>query len=143
MRDYSIKTAETLEDIQRCYLVMHQLRPNWSLDEFVSQVQLQIEKDSYKLAYLEEGGEVRAIAGFRFGNMLIRTMHMYVDDLVTDSRARSQGYGRALLEWLAQVARQNGCKQIDLDSGVQRLDAHRFYFREGFSNSSLHFVKKL
>jgi len=143
MRDYSIKIAETPEDIQRCYLLMHQLRPNWGLGEFVSQVQLQIEKDSYKLAYLEEDGEVRAIAGFRFGNMLIRKKHMYVDDLITDSRFRSQGYGRALLEWLTQVARQNGCKQIDLDSGVQRLDAHRFYFREGFSNSSLHFVKKL
>ena len=143
MRDYSINIAETPEDIQRCYLVMHQLRPNWGLDEFVSQVQLQIEKDSYKLAYLEEDGEVRAIAGFRIGNMLIRKRHMYVDDLIADSRFRSQGYGRALLEWLTQVARQNGCKQIDLDSGVQRLDAHRFYFREGFSNSSLHFVKKL
>lgn len=143
MRDYSNKIAERLEDIQRCYLVMHQLRPNWGLDEFVSQVQLQIEKDSYKLAYLEEDGEVRAIAGFRFGNMLIRKKHMYVDDLATDSRFRSQGYGRALLEWLKQIAWQNGCKQIDLDSGVQRLDAHRFYFREGFLNSSLHFVKKL
>ncbi len=143
MRDYSIKIAETPEDIQRCYLVMHQLRPNWALGEFVSQVQLQIEKDSYKLAYLEEDGEVRAIAGFRFGNILRCTMHMNVDDLVTDSRFRSQGYGRALLEWLSQVARQNGCKQIDLDSGVQRLDTHRFYFREGFSNSSLHFVKKM
>ncbi len=143
MQNYSIKTADTPEEIKRCYSVIHQLRPNWSLDEFVAQVQLQIEEDSYRLAYLEEGGEVRAIAGFRFGNMLIRKKHMYVDDLVTDSRTRSQGYGRVLLEWLEQVARQNGCKQIDLDSGVQNVDAHRFYFREGFSNSSLHFVKKL
>ena len=35
------------------------------------------------------------------------------------------------------------CTCIDLDSGVQREHAHRFYFREGLSISSLHFRKRL
>jgi GNAT superfamily N-acetyltransferase len=142
-QNYSIKIAETHEEIRRCHPVMRQLRPNWGLDEFVSQVQLQIKEDSYKLAFLEEDGEVRAAAGFRLGNMLIRHKHMYVDDLVTDSRNRSRGYGRVLLGWLEQFARQNGCTRVDLDSGVQNVDAHRFYNREGFAKSSFHFVKKL
>ena len=40
-------------------------------------------------------------------------------------------------------ARAAGCTVIDLDSGVQRHDAHRFYFRERTHISSHHFTKAL
>ena len=45
-------------------------------------------------------------------------------------RAGDQGQGRR-------------CTVIDLDSGVQRHDAHRFYFRERMHISSHHFTKAL
>ena len=47
--------------------------------------------------------------------------------------------GSALLRWLGHYARSHECKQLHLDSGVQRLDAHRFYEREGLEATSLHF----
>ena len=64
---------------------------------------------------------------------------LYVDDLNTDERYRSQGYGRRLLDWLKQEAKEKGCDELHLDSGVQRGQTHRFYFREGLTINAYHF----
>jgi hypothetical protein len=62
-------------------------------------------------------------------------------DWVDHYSHRSRGYGAALLLWLAEFAAKEGCKQLHLDSGVQRKDAHRFYEREGMKLASFHFSK--
>jgi hypothetical protein len=48
-----------------------------------------------------------------------------------------------MLDWLTEEARRADCVQLHLDSGVQRPDAHRFYFREGLTISAYHFRKDL
>jgi hypothetical protein len=40
-------------------------------------------------------------------------------------------------------AREADCRAIDLDSGVGRADAHRFYMREGMPITSFHFARAL
>ncbi len=40
----SIQIAESSTDIQRCFFVMHQLRPHLNEDIFVAQVQRQVEQ---------------------------------------------------------------------------------------------------
>ncbi len=62
-----------------------------------------------------------------------------MDDLVTLPDARSRGHGARLLGALHQHARDLGCQELHLDSGLQRLDAHRFYQREGMTISCYHF----
>jgi GNAT superfamily N-acetyltransferase len=68
---------------------------------------------------------------------------LYVDDLVSASLYRSQGYGRAMLQWLKDRAVREHCVALRLDSGVQRLDAHRFYKREEMDIISYHFATSL
>jgi hypothetical protein len=48
-----------------------------------------------------------------------------------------------LLGELEQRARDAGCSCIDLDSGVQRADAHRFYLRERMAIAGYHFRRSL
>lgn len=84
-----------------------------------------------------------AVAGWRIVNSTHAIRKLYVDDLVTDAAARSGGYGHALLEELEKRAAAAGCRVLDLDSGVQRFDAHRFYLRERMHIASHHFVKQL
>jgi len=52
--------------------------------------------------------------------------------LVVDAARRSTGVGRLLLAWLEQEAARRGAKGLELESGTQRTQAHKFYFREGF-----------
>ncbi|MDR3414559.1 MAG: GNAT family N-acetyltransferase [Nevskia sp.] len=68
---------------------------------------------------------------------------VYVDDLVTDQAARSSGVGHTLLGWAAQRAAALGCDTLSLDSGTQRQQAHKFYFREGMVVTSFHFARSL
>ena len=38
-----------------------------------------------------------------------------------------------------QEAKEKGCEALHLDSGVQRAQTHRFYFREGLTINAYHF----
>lgn len=134
-----IAIAETADDIRRCYPVMSELRPHIATEEeFVERVQRQ-QSQGYLLAYLEAGGEVRAVAGYRYMDFLFHGYFMYVDDLVTRAADRSTGYGGNLFDWLVQQARERDCTCLDLDSGVQRFDAHRFYLMKRMKIASHHF----
>ena len=86
---------------------------------------------------------MRAVAGYRFLDSLFSGKDLYVDDLVTRERNRSKGFGAHLLDWLIEQAREHGCESLELDSGVQRFDAHRFYFSKRMSISSYHFPIKI
>ena len=118
---------------------MQQLRPHLAETEFVTRVRRQADSGGYQLAFLEDGGAVSAVAGFRLIDNLAGGRILYVDDLVTDAGARSRGHGKVLLDWLADRARQEGCQFLELDSGVQRFDAHRFYLVNRMVISSHHF----
>lgn len=138
-----IALAETDMDIARCFLVMSQLRPHLIEAEFVDRVR-QMQAERYQLAFLaDSAGTVRSVAGFRRMQMLFSGKTLYVDDLVTDAAARSRGHGDQLFDWVVAYARDNGCDEFSLDSGTQRVDAHRFYLRKRMKISSFHFSLRL
>ena len=137
-----IRLAESDDEIARCFPVMRQLRPHLAEHEFVPTVRRQ-QLGGYRLAYLEAGAEVCAVAGFRVMDNLLHGRVLYVDDLVTDSARRSQAHGRTLLASLIQRARDEGCRCLELDSGVQRFDAHRFYLANRMNISCHHFTLHL
>lgn len=138
MRTPHIHIASTEQEILACFPVLRQLRTHLVESELVDRVRAQ-ERERYHLLALEAEGAVRAVAGFRLMTNLVSGRILYVDDLVTDDAVRSQGYGRALLDWLVAHARAQGCQCLELDSGVQRFAAHRFYLTNRMIISSHHF----
>ena len=140
MATTTIGLASTDSAIRRCFPTMRQLRPHLDENRYMELATQMVRSGEFRIAYVEENGAVPAVAGFRFMTMLFSNGKvLYVDDLVTDENARSRGHGHALFQWLLQHARENGCVALTLDSGVQRHDAHRFYFRERMHISSHHF----
>jgi GNAT superfamily N-acetyltransferase len=89
-----------------------------------------------RMALTVEDDAVVSVALWRVIENTYEGRRLYVDDLVSDAACRSRGAGRLLLGWLKDKARSLGCRVLALDSGVQRTDAHRFYFRERMSISS-------
>ncbi|MDZ8052930.1 MAG: GNAT family N-acetyltransferase [Aulosira sp. ZfuVER01] len=134
-----ITLAKSDAEIERCFPIMQMLRPHLIASEFVSRIKRQ-EQQGYQLAYLEDGGSIKAVAGFRIAESLSWGKFLYVDDLVTQESDRSQGYGTNLLNWLLNYARANACEQFHLDSGVHRFAAHRFYFKQRLEIRAYHFV---
>ena len=138
-----IAIACTEEDIRRCFPVMAELRAHLTEAAFVAQVQRQQRDSRYHLAALAQDSVVQAVAGYRFSEHLAWGRILYVDDLVTASAHRSQGYGETLFEWLREQARAAGCGELHLDSGVQRFGAHRFYLNQRMDISCHHFALKI
>ena len=138
----NIQVATTDAEIAACYPVMRELRPQLEDANFLSRVRI-LEKTGYLLAFVQQSDEVVAVAGFWIRENLAWGRFMYVDDLVTLASHRSQGIGTRLLAWLREYAINEGCRQLHLDSGTQRKDAHRFYEREGVTVFGYHFAENL
>lgn len=138
----SVVIAEGRKEFLRCYPVMVQLRPHLTESSFLERVERQ-GLEGYKIAFVEDTGRVVSVAGYRFLHSLAWGKFMYVDDLVTDERERSKGYGQQLIAWLIEHAKANGCDEFHLDSGVQRFGAHRFYLATGMDINCHHFALKL
>lgn len=63
----------------------------------------------------------------------------WVEDFAVDPSQRSRGIGSALLRAIREWARTGGASHLELDSGLGRVDAHRFYEREDGARQSYTF----
>ncbi len=139
MTRMQVHIAEGEQELKRIAPIMLELRDHYDSESLIARIRRQ-QRAGYQVAYVEEDGEVLAVAGFVIASKLAWGKHLYVDDLVTAAARRSRGAGRCLMNWLKRRALDNGCEQLHLDSGVQRFRAHRFYLREGFDINSHHFA---
>ncbi len=139
-----IQLVSQESEIAALTTVMSALRPQYAEAELTAAMTQQWTQHNYQLLYaMDDSQQVLAVAGFVIGHKLAWGKHLYVDDLVTLPTSRSTGVGAAMLEWLKDYARLQGCEQLHLDSGVQRFDAHRFYLRHGMHIASHHFSLSL
>ncbi|MEU9148451.1 GNAT family N-acetyltransferase [Streptomyces sp. NPDC048349] len=123
--------------------VLLELRPHLTEDLFRAVLaEGQSQGLRFTAAYDGDGVCVGA-AGWRIVANTCLVRKLYVDDLVTAETARSTGVGHALLAHLEEHARAAGCTALTLDSGTQRTDAHRFYFRERMAVTAFSFEKPL
>ena len=147
MDTFSCAPMRSDTEVQACLSVMAQLRPQLpptlTPADWLARVR-RMELEGYRLAAARDATGVAAVAGYRIFDCIARGgKSMYVDDLVTDAARRSRGAGKALLGWLMDTARREGCSTFSLDSGVQRYAAHRFYMRERMSIIAYHFRLEL
>jgi len=133
-----VKLANNTSNIDGIAVVLQQLRTQFPVAYIKTQILEQMQ-NGYNIAYIEENNEIVSVAGFVFGQKLAWGKHLYIDDLVTNELIRSKSAGATMIKWLKAYAKENGCQQIHIDSGVQRYMAHKFYLREGFIIASHHF----
>src|SRR5689334_16583407 len=105
---------------------MHELRTHLDEDAYVALLH-EMKPEGYRLMALRDEGAIKALAGIAHLTNLYYGRHIWVYDLVTTADGRSRGYGAALLGHVEQMARDLDCDTLALASGLQRLDAHRFY----------------
>ncbi len=123
--------------------VLMQLRPHLTAAMFDAVYREGYPQGLRFTALYDERADCVSVAGWRLMATTATERKLYVDDLVTAAQARHGGFGRALLQELESRARRHGCQAIDLDSGVHRTEAHRFYMRERLSITSFHFARSL
>lgn len=127
MNTLIIKELQSKNEITQAFPVMNQLRTHLDENTYLELVTEAKEKDMYRLYALYDQGELVAVTGFKPMITLYYGRFVWVCDLVTSEKGRSNGYGEKLLSYVHDWARQNGYNSIALSSGLKRTDAHRFY----------------
>ena len=130
-----------LEWLRQAEAVHRQLRPHLQAD-YVARMK-QVLTGGAEMAVAVRDGAVVGLTVFRVEEKTFNGRDLYCDDLVTDETKRSSGVGQALMRYMEALARERGCDTFSLDSGTQRTQAHKFYFREGMTIPSFHFAKPL
>ncbi len=140
-----LEIRKAVNDVQvaACFDVIAELRPHLIRAEFVEMIRWMTEYDSFNLVFGVYDGRIVCVAGYRLCTTLAYGSVLYVDDLVTTGDLRSHGCGHELLEWLKHEAADQQCDWLQLDSGIQRTDAHRFYEREELVRTSHHFAFRI
>ena len=64
-----------------------------------------------------------------------------IQELFVQNHYRNKKIGQSLLNEAQNIAFQEGCSQIEVTTNQLRIDAHRFYSSNGFTSTSLKFVK--
>jgi GNAT superfamily N-acetyltransferase len=116
-------------EITAAFPLMSVLRDRVRAETFLAEVRRQ-QCHGYQLIGAFDEDILVALAGIRRAHTLSRGEHLFVDDLVTDERARGQGHGAALLRWIADRAAAEGLERLYLDS---RVTAKGFYEQAGFT----------
>ncbi len=115
-------------EIAGVFALVKELRPHFLQESFVQQV-LEQQKAGFRFA-VGYAPEPVVMAGFYKTCSLARGRHLFVDDLVTAASRQGQGFGKAMLRYLAGCAEKDGLARIYLDS---RDTAVGFYKGVGFT----------
>lgn len=66
-----------------------------------------------------------------FSTNMVQFKSLFIDDLCVDSSARSQGVGKALLDFVKQEAKRLGCYELTLNVWAGNDSAICFYEKNG------------
>lgn len=66
-----------------------------------------------------------------FSTNMVQFKSLFIDDLCVDSSRRSQGVGRALLDFVKREAKRLGCYEVTLNVWAGNDSAIRFYEKNG------------
>ena len=140
----TVKSAHTSADIQYCSRALLTFRPMLQPETLKEQSERMI-KEGFKLLYIpdDEKNEAAAILGYRDYEMYRTERIIYIDDLFTFPEHRGKGYAGALLDYVDQIAANEGIASVHLDSGYQLYPAHRLYLNKGFVLPCHHFAKSI
>jgi len=138
-----VKELLNKEELLKAFPIMKQLRTHLIEETYLNLI-LDMKKEGYKMFALYVDEEVVAVAGVIKLTNLYYGKHVWVNDLVTDINKRSNKYGQSLLSFINEWAKENGCDVVALSSGLQRVEAHKFYeLKMGFDKTSYVFKKQL
>lgn len=116
----------TTEQWKQAFPIMNQLRSDLVEETYLNLLS-EMKVDGYRLFALFSGDNIVALAGLSLRVNFYSKRHVFIYDLVTDTSHRSLGYGERLLSYIHDWSKENGAEYVALESGLQRIEAHRFY----------------
>lgn len=104
---------------------------------------LLIHPDEELLVY-EDNGRVIAFISLHFiPQLALKGDFARISYFAVDTTIRSKGIGREIEKFCTDLAKKRNCDRIEVHCHSRRIDAHRFYSRQGFTESPKYFMKMI
>ena len=133
----------TPDELKLAFPILKELRPELDFKDFLRLYNAARTSNRYTLVGAYFNDECVALLGYRVLNDFTHGQHLYVDDLVTTSGRRGQGFGEELIRYAEARAPRLGCKKLRLCTGNANEGAKKFYARVGWQQRSVVFKKTL
>lgn len=96
------------------------------------------------LLIFEENNQVTAFISMHFiPQLALKGDFARISYFAVDQHIRSKGLGHKIEEYCTNLAIEKKCDRIEVHCHSRRTDAHRFYMRQGYSDSPKYFIKML
>ena len=135
-------TKEDAKDIYRLMCILEDT--TFDETELTKIFYIQNQNNQYYALVYEQDDAIKGILNMRFELQLHHCAKIAeILEFIIDEDCRNKGIGKQMIEQAISIAKEQGCDQIELDSNQERKNAHRFYEREGFTNTHYKFVKSI
>ena len=129
---FRFRTVKSEKDLRAVYPVLKELRKGLSLKNFLQLYAQARSKNDYQMQMAFDNERILGLMGYRILFDFLHGKHLYIDDLVTTERERSKGLGAAFLQLAIQIARENGCGNLRLSTGIENELGKKFYVKNGW-----------
>lgn len=111
-----------------------QLGYSTTVEEVTERVKYLLNKQNYNIFVADYNNTVIGFISFEKYDLLYFPSGINITGLVVDINYRNKGVGLQLLYVAEQNAIENSLKYVRANSGSQRIEAHRFYRKNGYAN---------
>lgn len=133
-----------IEDWKQISSLLHQLDYQDTESFIKEKLEILIRDPNEVLLIFEENNQVTAFISMHFiPQLALKGDFARISYFAVDQHIRSKGLGRKIEEYCTNLAIEKKCDRIEVHCHSRRTDAHRFYMRQGYSDSPKYFIKML
>jgi ribosomal protein S18 acetylase RimI-like enzyme len=145
--EITFKIAKNFKQMKIAYQLISNHYQAMKLDpkNYQKIIEEMIDRSQYQmlLAFNPQTQELIGVCGFSIARLFYCGRFLQVSNLIVDEKNRSKGIGKKILNHLYEIANENDCDKIVLDSYTENKRSQAIYFSEGFYIRAFHFVKDL
>lgn len=139
----AIRSA-TLADHTAISNLLAQLGYPGTEDFLTGNLEKMLGQSSSQVLVYEDGGEVAGFIAIDYlTQLVVKGDFIRISCFSVDENTRGKGVGKALEDYITELGKERNADRIEVHCHTRRADAHRFYYRQGYSESPKYLIKSL
>ena len=139
----TIRELHTKEEMAVAFSLIHQVRKEMNFEIYISNIEEMMRLNNFKMIAAFNGEKIVGVAGYWISLMLYCGRYAQVSNFTVDENSRGLGIGKKILSAINEIAKEQKCQKVVLDSYVENKKSHSLFFRENFFIRGFHFMKEI